>query len=116
MKKLIVFLSVMVGLLVPNSSQAYFFWKKCIVHDDTFYHRIIDADNLELANSEQRAIASVQCVGTLRRHSFSESDDGLDLLSDQDIFIPDYKKKICQGDNIYIRGGECYILFLKKDD
>ncbi|MDH3349386.1 MAG: hypothetical protein OEM02_14970 [Desulfobulbaceae bacterium] len=112
--KIIILAATFVVTLSPKS-YAYFFWKKCIVNDHTFYHRIINSDNIEIGNSDQRAVASVQCVGTSRRHGFSENDDGVDLISDDDVFIPDYKKKICQGDNIYIQGGECYILFLKKE-
>ena len=108
-----IFFLVVASFLYQDRCQAYTFWKKCLVKDNSFYADIVDADNIELGNSEQRIIAGVKCTGTERRHSFSLDDDGVSLLADSSVTVAD-STKICQGDPIYVQKDTCYILFVKE--
>jgi hypothetical protein len=93
---------------------SYAFSETCIMADESFYHKIMDRDIIEIGNSKYWALVRVTCEEVERKNAFSSCPD-CTTFSNKIVKIDRSKKKVCEGDTIKINNDSCKLGNIKKD-
>lgn len=107
------FIAAIITVLFLMTS-SYAFSESCMTADESFYHKIMDRDIIEIGNSKYWALVRVTCEDVQRKNAFSGCPD-CTTFSDKIVKIDRSKKKVCEGDTIKINDDSCKLGNIKKD-